>query len=151
MSSITRKQIYIIKHFNTSTIYGLSKKHKYKHSGKSKHLANQSIDNDYISIPCFYNKEDAIHVMKSIVHFRHIHSVNPSNNTLCVLHKKDLIDTHMNFDLYVQELNFKKSMNTFLNRNIGICLIEKMYFDDEFVKLNSIEIVPFSKDKIGYL
>ena len=47
-----------------------------------------------------------------------------------------------NLELFVQELDFRNTMDKLLNRNIGICLIEQMSFDDDFVKLNSIEIVP---------
>ena len=138
---ICKKQIYVIKHFNTSTIYGLSKKNKCNSYSNS-----QKYDQEYISIPCFNNKDDAVHVMKSIIKFKNIQKMNPSNNSLCIFNKNEFVDytssDNNNLELFVQELDFRNTMDKLLNRNIGICLIEQMSFDDDFVKLNSIEIVP---------
>lgn len=141
------KDVYVIRHINTSTLYGLSNNNN-----------NDNISrNKYSKVVCFKHLKHARHVMSSIITFKYIYNKNPSGNKLCVYNNKELLN-HLNFNnkdlqynLLIQKYDFCDLLDNLLNRCVGVYLIEDLNYHNNYQELKSIELIPNDKVEKVYV
>ena len=130
--------VHIIKHAFSSTHYGIRKPIS---------LKNDHSDSSFVV--CFENKKDALHVMKSITTHKAVYQSNPDSNRLCIYNTHELIDNDVfipiEYGLYMKEIYLNDLLTQLFQRNIGICLINDIYHDNDdrnVLNIKSINIYP---------
>lgn len=125
-------QTYVIKHLYTKTLYGIF---------QSRNLSSHKTP----CVVCFEKQNVAKHVINSINTFKTIHNRNPENDQICLYNTNHIIKSVKSYEygLYHEEMYLSDLMNYTFNRNLGMYLIQDVYYDDLTLNVQSICVLPY--------